>query len=177
VNRTLILMMAFMLLGCSARDLVTERDDDSARLPLNYFEDQQRCMSSWRNLIAEWRDHGGRVYGTIEETRQKLEADVTSQLANIFRDSWVRQLEDPHAAPGHVFASVAESYVPADCAAFSWLGELLVSVDGVMSEAEIAELTSQAAEIEDDQAPLLGVWVVEQLLPVNEPVSPETKDQ
>ena len=165
MSRLVILAMGCFLLGCSTRGVETDRGDESTRLSLDYFDNQQRCISSWRSLIAEWRDQGGRVYSTIAETRRMLEAESTSKLGNIFRASWLRQVEEPHADPGEIFASVAERYVPEDCAAFSWLGELLAGEEGVMSESDMAELYSQTTEVDEDQAPLLGVWVVTQLLP------------
>lgn len=167
MSRLLLAVLAMLLAACSAASERGEPNDDTiGPLPLDYFEDQQRCISSWRGLVIEWRDMGGRVLPTNEQTRRalELELDTRSQVAGLFQDFWRRRDQQPQTNAGQVFMNTAEEYVPPDCASFTGLGDALASVDGAMSEEVMSQLRVQSAEDFEGNDPGLGIWVVMELI-------------
>ena len=161
MKRLTILLLA-LISACQPSPGLLEKDESVVEpLPAGYFGNEQKCVASWRILVAEWHAKGGRVLPSIELMREAMERDTDSRLAAIFRAAWQLQLDKPGADPGLTFAEAATPYTPADCGAYTTLGEALASVDGVMDESAMSWARSRMPErfVEEE-----GIWIASELV-------------
>lgn len=154
-----------LLIGCAAvRESswpVASDDQDPKSSPIEeYSHYNERCIASWSVIYDEWFDRGGRIADDLNETRSYLSND-SAALSRIFREAWRLQrrgANDVDRIRSYDDAALRSGAIPAECASFTWLQELIASDDKIFRDDAKSALEEQMGAGKNDPSRLaLGV--------------------
>jgi hypothetical protein len=159
---------SLVLAGCAT----SYAQDHSAELPLpkDYFDSQAECGNVWDEIIEGWVVGGGKVLGTIKDTRRSILTNNNSTLSNIFVSVWALQNNDQNKRRKSkrelalMFENVATNEIPAECRSIIWIQDEFAHAEGVISQSNRESLLNSAPDSARIDERSFSRWLVYELL-------------
>lgn len=130
-----------------------------------YSRYHERCIKKWGAVYDEWVDREGRIAGDLNETRSYLLKD-SAVLSQIFREAWRLQrggANDVDRVRSYDDAAFRSGAIPAECASFTWLQELIASDEQIFRGDAKSVLEKQMGMGQNDPS-RLALRVMQTLL-------------
>jgi hypothetical protein len=144
--------------GCAGPMNAIDLEKKEEMLPADYFSSQQKCFDAWQEIVDEWTFNGGKILGTLDETRRVLRKDDKSRLSLLFKKVWEKQSPGiPYVEPSNkeislIFNSSVSDEVPEECGSIVWIQEVFAQADGALSSDDknaLIMVAPQSARADD----------------------------
>lgn len=170
MKKCVSLFLVSSLMGCAAvRESswpVTSGDEGLKSSSIEeYSRYNEMCIMRWGAIYDEWVDRGGRIADDLNETRSYLLKDG-AVLSQIFREAWRLQrrgANDVDRVRSYDDAALRSGAIPAECASFTWLQELIASDEQIFGDDTKSALEKQMGVGQNDPS-RLALRVMQALL-------------